>query len=82
MKGKNERFSIMFTNLVVVVIVFIASLTIGLKTYLIIQVPVMLIAGAKYPAGSQFFGGSAFRGIFRQTVDAKITRINSGNQLI
>jgi len=45
-KGKSERFSILFTNLAIVVIVLAASLTMGLKTYLIIQVPVMLISGA------------------------------------
>ena len=45
-KGKNERFSILFTNLAIVAIILAASLTMGLKTYLIIQVPIMLMSGA------------------------------------
>ncbi len=43
---RRERFSIHFTNLALVLIIVLASLTIGLRTYLWIQVPVMLIAGA------------------------------------
>tara|TARA_Y100001954_G_scaffold233254_2_gene286169 strand:+ start:5964 stop:6968 length:1005 start_codon:yes stop_codon:yes gene_type:complete len=45
-EGKNERFSAMVTNVVIVLIAVLATLTIGLKTYLMIQVPIMLIAGA------------------------------------
>ncbi|MEE9910625.1 MAG: fatty acid desaturase [Deltaproteobacteria bacterium] len=45
-KGKDERFSILFTNLAIVVVLLAASLTMGLKTYLIIQVPIMLLSGA------------------------------------
>jgi omega-6 fatty acid desaturase (delta-12 desaturase) len=45
-EGKHERFSAMVTNVAIVMIVALASLIIGLKTYLMIQVPIMLIAGA------------------------------------
>lgn len=44
--GKNERFSMQFTNLAILLIVLTATMTIGLKTYLLIQVPIMLIGGA------------------------------------
>jgi omega-6 fatty acid desaturase (delta-12 desaturase) len=43
---RRERFSIHFTNLALLLIIVLASVTIGLRTYLSIQVPVMLIAGA------------------------------------
>jgi len=45
-KGKDERFSILFTNLAIGVIILAASLTMGLKTYLMIQIPMLLLAGA------------------------------------
>ncbi|MBI9079247.1 MAG: fatty acid desaturase [Pseudodesulfovibrio sp.] len=45
-EGKHERFSAMITNVAIVTIVFLVSLVIGFKTYLMIQLPVMLIAGA------------------------------------
>jgi len=45
-EGKNERFSAMVTNVAIVLIAVLASLTIGIQTYLMIQVPIMLIAGA------------------------------------
>lgn len=45
-EGRQERFSATVTNVAIVMIVALASLTIGFKTYLIIQVPIMLIAGA------------------------------------
>jgi acyl-lipid omega-6 desaturase (Delta-12 desaturase) len=44
-KGKNERFSAALTNLAILVIFLTASLTIGLRTYLLIQLPILLIAG-------------------------------------
>ncbi|MBI5665309.1 MAG: fatty acid desaturase [Nitrospirae bacterium] len=44
-KGKNEHFSVAFTNLAILVIIITAGLTIGLKTYLLIQLPVLLLAG-------------------------------------
>jgi omega-6 fatty acid desaturase (delta-12 desaturase) len=43
--GKNERFSAAITNLVILLIILAATLTIGLRTYLLIQVPITLIAG-------------------------------------
>lgn len=43
---KHERFSVIFTNLAILVIIGIASATIGLRAYIIIQLPVILIAGA------------------------------------
>ena len=45
-EGKPERFSAMITNAAIVAIVSVASLTIGFKTYLMIQLPIMFIAGA------------------------------------
>ncbi len=44
--AKKERNSAAITNLGIVAIIWAASLTIGVKTYLIIQLPIMLIAGA------------------------------------
>lgn len=43
---KRERNGVVFTNLSVLAVVGIASLTIGFQTYLLIQLPVILIAGA------------------------------------
>lgn len=40
-----ERFSVRFTNVVLVLVLVVASVTIGLRAFLLIQVPVMLIAG-------------------------------------
>jgi omega-6 fatty acid desaturase (delta-12 desaturase) len=45
-EGKNERFSAVFTNLAILMIISAASLTIGFRTYLLIQLPVILLAGA------------------------------------
>jgi omega-6 fatty acid desaturase (delta-12 desaturase) len=42
--GKRERASVVFTNLALLVVVAVASLTIGSKTYLLIQLPTILIA--------------------------------------
>jgi len=43
---KRERVSVAFTNLAILLVVVAASLTIGLRTYLLIQFPVIAIAGA------------------------------------
>jgi len=43
---RRERNSVIVTNLALLAIAVAASLTIGLRTYLIIQLPVMLIAGS------------------------------------
>ncbi len=43
--GKNERKSVLRTNIVLLMIVGMASWTIGLQTYLLIQLPIILIAG-------------------------------------
>jgi acyl-lipid omega-6 desaturase (Delta-12 desaturase) len=45
-EGKNERFSAAVTNLAVLVIILAAVLTIGLRTYLLIQLPIILASGA------------------------------------
>lgn len=45
-EDKDVRHSGAYTNLAIAVILWIAHVTVGLKTYLIIQIPVMLIAGA------------------------------------
>ena len=44
--GKRERNSVVFTNLALVVIIAVASLTIGFQTYVLIQLPIILIGGA------------------------------------
>jgi omega-6 fatty acid desaturase (delta-12 desaturase) len=43
--GKRERVSVVYTNLALLGIAAAASFTIGLQTYLMIQLPVLLIAG-------------------------------------
>ncbi|MHB9138892.1 MAG: fatty acid desaturase [Victivallaceae bacterium] len=45
-EGKNERFSAAVTNLAIIAIILGASQTIGIGTYLLIQLPVVLIAGS------------------------------------
>ena len=42
---KRERRSVVITNLALLAIVIIASLTIGLGTYLLVQLPIILVAG-------------------------------------
>lgn len=42
---KAEQLSVLYTNLAILAIIVTASLTMGLRTYLLIQVPVMLVAG-------------------------------------
>lgn len=42
---RNARASVLFTNLSIVIIVMAAARTIGLKTYLLIQLPVIWFAG-------------------------------------
>jgi acyl-lipid omega-6 desaturase (Delta-12 desaturase) len=41
--GKRERRSVFFTNVALLAIIAVASLTIGFQTYLLIQLPVILI---------------------------------------
>lgn len=43
---KQERFSVVFTNLAIVAILALASVTIGLRAYVSIQLPVILMAGS------------------------------------
>lgn len=43
--GKRERRSVLITDLAILGILLVAYFTIGLKTYLLIQVPIMAIAG-------------------------------------
>jgi omega-6 fatty acid desaturase (delta-12 desaturase) len=43
---KPERVSVAFTNLAILLVVVVASMTIGLRTYLLIQFPVIVIAGS------------------------------------
>jgi omega-6 fatty acid desaturase (delta-12 desaturase) len=43
---KHERKSVIVTNLAIIAIIALASFTIGVKTYLLNQLPVILIAGA------------------------------------
>jgi omega-6 fatty acid desaturase (delta-12 desaturase) len=43
---KHERNSVIVTNLAILAILLLAGFTIGIKTYLLIQLPIILIAGA------------------------------------
>jgi omega-6 fatty acid desaturase (delta-12 desaturase) len=43
--GKPERLSVLITNLALMIVIAIAWLTIGLRTYLLIQLPLMYLAG-------------------------------------
>jgi omega-6 fatty acid desaturase (delta-12 desaturase) len=58
---RKERASVAFTNLVIVVVVLLASWTIGWRTYLLIQLPVLWLAGAAgvwlFYVQHQFEGG-------------------------
>jgi omega-6 fatty acid desaturase (delta-12 desaturase) len=45
-RGKRERYSVYWTNLALLGILVLASFTIGVKAYLLIQVPIMVLAGA------------------------------------
>ncbi|MFA6103421.1 MAG: fatty acid desaturase [Victivallaceae bacterium] len=45
-EGRNERFSAAVTNAAILVIIVAIGQTIGLKTYLLIQLPIILIGGA------------------------------------
>jgi omega-6 fatty acid desaturase (delta-12 desaturase) len=44
--GRHERFSVVMVNLAIALILLAASQTIGLGTYLVIQLPILLLAGA------------------------------------
>jgi omega-6 fatty acid desaturase (delta-12 desaturase) len=44
--GRRERQSVWITNGAILAILVLAHLTIGLRTYLLIQIPIILIAGA------------------------------------
>jgi omega-6 fatty acid desaturase (delta-12 desaturase) len=43
---KRHRVSVYITNLALLAIILVAALTIGLKTYVLIQLPIMIIGGA------------------------------------
>lgn len=45
-KGKHEHVSAVITNLAITAIICLAAFTIGLKTYFLIQIPIVLIGGA------------------------------------
>lgn len=40
-----QRYSVYFTNLAILAIVLVASLTIGFRTYVLVQLPIILVAG-------------------------------------
>jgi len=44
--GKRQRYSVYLTDLAILAIIAVASLTIGFRTYVLVQLPIMLIAGA------------------------------------
>ncbi len=46
LRGKRDRVSVYGTNLAIALLILLASLTIGLQAYLMIQVPVLLLAGS------------------------------------
>ena len=43
--GKKERRSVLFTNLALLFVFIVASLTIGFQTYVLIQLPIILLGG-------------------------------------
>jgi omega-6 fatty acid desaturase (delta-12 desaturase) len=43
--GKRERNSVVFTNLALLTVIAVASLTIGFQTYVLIQLPIILLGG-------------------------------------
>jgi acyl-lipid omega-6 desaturase (Delta-12 desaturase) len=43
--GKKERNSVLFTNLALLMVIGVASMTIGFQTYVLIQLPIILIGG-------------------------------------
>ena len=43
---KSERYNVIFTNIAIIAVITGAGFTIGLRTYLMLQLPIMLIAGA------------------------------------
>lgn len=43
---KRERLSVIFTDIAIAVIIVVASMAFGLRTYVLIQLPITLIAGA------------------------------------
>jgi omega-6 fatty acid desaturase (delta-12 desaturase) len=44
--GMGERRSVFYTNVALLCIIAVASLTVGLQTYLLVQLPIIAIAGA------------------------------------
>jgi omega-6 fatty acid desaturase (delta-12 desaturase) len=44
--GKRERRSVIFTNLALLLVMTVASMTIGFQTYVVIQLPIIVIGGA------------------------------------
>jgi len=44
--GKREKLSVIYTNLALLLIIVLASLTIGWKAYLLIQLPIIWLGGA------------------------------------
>lgn len=58
---RKERVSVLFTNLLIICIILLASETIGFRTYLLIQLPVLWMAGAMgiwlFYVQHQFEGG-------------------------
>ncbi len=42
--SKKERYSVYFTDLALLAIIVVASLTIGLRTYILVQLPIIIIA--------------------------------------
>jgi len=56
-----ERFSVIFTDLALVALIGVASVTIGFRTYVLIQLPILLISGSlgvwMFYVQHQFDGG-------------------------
>jgi omega-6 fatty acid desaturase (delta-12 desaturase) len=59
---QRARRSVLYTNVALVLIIFLASVTIGLKSYLMIQLPIILFAGT---AGAWlFYVQHQFEGVY------------------
>jgi omega-6 fatty acid desaturase (delta-12 desaturase) len=65
--GKRERYSVYWTNLALLGILALIAATIGLKAYVLVQVPIMIIAGA---AGVwMFYVQHQFEGVYWERHD-------------
>jgi omega-6 fatty acid desaturase (delta-12 desaturase) len=65
--GKRERYSVYWTNLALLGILILMAVTIGIKAYILVQVPIMVVAGA---AGVwMFYVQHQFEGVYWERHD-------------